>query len=98
MKIVSREKIENCFEGDCAYKYMFDGIWTRDRIHALKALGQLLYYENYPRSMFQLICSDGSYIRGVEHTDECRVIYTSDEPDTVIKRFETRFVNLIDPY
>jgi hypothetical protein len=96
VKVIARDILENCFEGDFVVNYTFDTSWTKDTIYALKPLGQLKYYETFPRPMFQVTSSGGHFIKGVQGTCECRVIYARDETDENSKNFEKRFEELID--
>lgn len=92
MKVILKEELENCFDGDFVIKFSFDTQWIKETIQSLKALGQLTYYESFPKPMFQLECPDGSFIKGVQGTNECRVIYARDltSEDRIVfnKRFE----------
>lgn len=94
MRIISANKAENCIDGDFVYKYKFDCAWTKESIQELKVLGQLKYYGSFPKPMFQLILSDGTSVKGVQGTDECRVIYNRDDFDETKKRLENRFEDI----
>ena len=98
MKIIAREKIENCFEGDYVAKYIFDCQWTKENIHALRELGHFRYYGSFPKPMFQIICFDGSIIKGVQGTCECRVIHARAGPDEADRRPEDRFEDIIKSF
>ena len=86
--------MENCFEGDFVFKYVFDTAWTKEAIKNMEALGELRYYESFPRPMFQVKCSDGTIIKGVQGTGECRVIFPRNAPAAVKakKCFEEAFI------
>jgi hypothetical protein len=98
MKVVAAEKMENCFDGDFVYKYIFDSQWTREAIMALDALGRLRFYEDFPKPMFQLACPDDIFIKGVQGTFECRVIYARDGTRVKKSEFEARFTGVIHSF
>jgi len=91
MKIVSGQKLENCFDGDFVFGYVFNTKWTKDEVMALKAHGQLRYYDSFPRPMFSVRFPDGTIMKGVEGTPDCRLIFNRDEPETAKKLFEEIF-------
>ena len=88
MRITGSVKQDNCLASGFVYKYFFDEEWTRDAIQSMAALGDLRYYADFPRPMFQVNCSDGTVVKGVQNTNECRVIFSRDGPDAAVKRFE----------
>ena len=98
MKITHKDKLANCFDGDFVVQYTFDSPWTKDAILSLKALGQLTYYDSFPKPMFQLACADGIFVKGVQGTSECKVIYNRDDPEEAKERFEERFEDSIIPF
>jgi hypothetical protein len=87
--------MENCIDGDFVYQYDFDSRWTKDSIQALRELGQLKYYASFPKPMFQLICTDGTFVKGVQGLNECRVIYSKNVPDEAKRQFEKRLDDTI---
>ncbi|MCL1851433.1 MAG: hypothetical protein FWF88_00155 [Peptococcaceae bacterium] len=91
MKIVDIKKVENCFDGDFVFKYLFDAGWTHSEIIHMEMLGDLRYYQSFPRPMFQVTCSDGTVIKGVENDPECRIIFPRENPTSARKNFEARF-------
>jgi len=97
VKIIAREKTENCFKGNFEFKYVFDTLWTKNTIHALEIFGQLKYYESFPRPMFQLTCTCGSFIKGIQDTNECRIIYNRDKLE-LMKRFEKQLEEIINSF
>ena len=94
MKIIECEKMENCFEDEFVFKYLFDASWTEEIIQTMQALGTLRYYKSFPRPMFQVTCSDGTIIKGVERDTECRVIFPRAGSAAARKNFETRFSDI----
>ena len=98
MKMINREIIDNCFEGEFVIKYIFDSTWTRDKIKALDMMGRLKYYESFPKPMFQLTCSDGIIIKGVQGTNECRIIYAYDRQGEAKTNFEKRLEEIINSF
>ena len=98
MKMIAKDKMENCFEGDFMVKYTFDTPWTKDIIRSLETLGKLKYYESFPRPMFQLTCLDGIFVKGVQGAYECRVIYARGGYEGSEKLFEKRFEEIINSF
>jgi hypothetical protein len=98
MRIIAKDILENCLDGDFVIQYTFDVIWSKDAIQALGALGQLKYYASFPKPMFQLTCPDGSFIKGVQGTSECRVIYARDMSEDDKMRLENSFTEAIKQY
>ena len=92
MKIIAEEKMDNCFESDFVFKYTFDTLWTKKAIKNIGELGQLHYYKSFPKPMFRVRCLDGTIIKGVQGTGECRVIYPRETPTKAKKHFEELFV------
>jgi len=90
MRIISGKKIENCFENEFIYKYTFDTVWTNETIERVKMLGHIKIYDSFPRPMFQVKCYDGTTIKGVRGTDECRVVFPRDGPSEAKNNFEKR--------
>ena len=95
MKIIAEEKMENCFESDFVFKYFIDTQWTKEAIEALDSLGHLRYYDSFPKPMFHIQCFDGTIMKGVQGTNECRVIFSRDGPDMAKKSFKQRFEEVL---
>ena len=91
MRITAKEKMENCFEHEFVFKYIFDTNWTKDTIKAMEALGKLRYYESFPRPMFHLTFFDYTIVKGLQDTEECRVTFPRIGTAEAQKRFETIF-------
>jgi hypothetical protein len=83
--------MENCFDGEFVFKYSFNAKWTREAIMDLETLGRLRYYDSFPRPMFNVMFSDGTTMKGVEGTEECRLIFARDKPEAAKKHFEEIF-------
>ena len=96
MKIIKRDNLENCFDSDFVVKYTFDSVWTKDAILGLKCLGQLKYYSSFPKPMFQLTCSGGIFVKGVQGLNECNIIYGRDDVEETNKLFEKHFEDSIN--
>ena len=92
MKIIAAEKDQNCFDGEFVFKYFIDTLWTKESIMYMNSLGQLKYYKSFPKPMFEVRCFDGTIIKGVEGTGECRVIFSRDEPTKAKENFEKIFI------
>jgi hypothetical protein len=86
MKLTGIEKMENCLSGEFVYKYFFDGEWKGDALKLIAALGTMKYYGDFPRPLFEIKCSDGTILKGVESAREFRVIFPreSGEPEREI--------------
>ena len=91
MKIVRAEKLEDCFDGSMVFGYAFDSAWTRNSIHALKPLGTLEYFADFPKPFFRLRGPGGLEIKGVEGEDTCRVIFPRSNTQEAKKSFEAHF-------
>ncbi|MDR3256034.1 MAG: hypothetical protein LBT31_10760 [Synergistaceae bacterium] len=89
MEITGREKIDNCIHGEFVFKYFFDAEWTKDIIGKMASLGELKYYGSFPVPMFRVRCPDGTVIKGVQSTNECRAIFPRSCADTAALKFET---------
>jgi len=96
--IVKCNKVENCFEGDFIINCIFDTAWTKGSIYALKALGQLRYYDSFPKPMFQLISGNGIIVKGVQGLGECKVIYNRKSTDGERVMFMKSFSETIHIY
>jgi len=95
MKIIECKKMENCFDGDFVFKYYFDTYWTKEYIKMMKAFGELRYYESFPKPMFQINCTDGTVIKGLQTEKECRIIFSRINPVSAQKSFETKFYEIM---
>ena len=95
MKIINKEKKENCFDGDFVTQVNFDEEWTEEMIFRLEELGNLKYYASFPRPMFQLATPCGSFIKGIKGTCDCRIIYSKNSTVETRERFEDRFAEII---
>ena len=91
MIILSGRKAENCLDGDFVFDYKLDSVWTKDLIKHLTVLGRLKYYETFPRPMFQLTCAGGTIIKGVQGSDECKIIFPRSSQPGDRKSFEETF-------
>ena len=92
MRVIDETNLETCFDGTSVVKYFFDAPWTDVDIRTLALLGELRYYESFPRPMFHVQCPDGSVIKGVLGKSECRVIFARGAPDEAKRRFGAHFV------
>lgn len=84
MRIVAIRKVEDCFDGSTIYAYGFECPWTREDILQLNGLGQLDFFEDFPRPFFRVLVEGGCQVKGVEGEDNCLAIY----PET--RKLETK--------
>jgi hypothetical protein len=91
VKIVSTEKVEDCFDGSSVYRYSFDEVWTRGSIQVMGELGDLDYFPDFPRPFFRLRARSGLQVKGVEGDDACRAIFPREERERVREEFESLF-------
>ena len=91
MRVIAQARLETCFDGTSVAKYFFDAPWTDADIRAFEMLGDLRYYESFPKPMFHVQCPDGTIIKGVLGNSECRVIFPRGDPDAAKRKFEEYF-------
>jgi hypothetical protein len=96
MKLIETEKQEHCVSGGFVFKYRFDGEWNKERISAMSHLGQLQYYGLFPRPLYQIRCSDGTLVKGVESVTEFRVVFPRKNPKEAEADFKKRLQGLIE--
>ena len=94
MKILYSGKAENCLDGDFVFDYRLDQAWTKDLIQSLTTMGRLKYYETFPKPMFQFTCTDGTIVKGVQGSDECKIIYPRSSRKSDRRSFEKTFENI----
>jgi len=82
MRLRARERLEDCFDGSRTYRYRFDRPWDRAAIEALRPLGRLDYFPDFPRPFFRLF-TRGLVVKGVEGQRSCRVILTGERQEIV---------------
>jgi hypothetical protein len=91
VRIAAKKKMENCFEHEFVFKYIFDAKWTKETIHAMGTFGKLRYYESFPTPMFHITFLDSTIIKGLLDADECRVTFPRIGTAEAKNRFETIF-------
>lgn len=91
MRIIEKEKTDNCFNESFEYRYRFDCVFTKDNIQMLSCLGDLRYYDTFPIPMFCVNNLHGQIIKGVEGSNECRIIYNRNTINTDMDIFERHF-------
>jgi len=74
MKILSREKIEDCFDGSAVYVYGLSEPWTEQSARRLGALGHFQYFADFPRPLFRLRTAAGLFVNGLAGASDCRVV------------------------
>jgi hypothetical protein len=91
MRVAAAKRIEDCFDGSRVMRYFFDETWTRANILRLAALGDLEYFDEFPRTIFRVGTADGAEIKGVEGEADCQVIYPKTDRDQIQARIEAFF-------
>lgn len=74
MNILSRKKIEDCFDGSAVYVYEVDEPWTKQTVLRFQPLGRFEYFADFPRPLFRLRSTRGLFVNGIEGSHTCRVI------------------------
>lgn len=75
MKLVSYEKIEDCFDGSGIFLFHFGEALKLKDIQILATVGKLEYFPDFPRPFFRIISLEGMQIKGVEGDETCRIIF-----------------------
>jgi len=88
MTLLSRQKLEDCFDGGAVFLYEFAEPWTDVRIRSLASLGKLDYHTDFPRPLFRLACPDGLFARGLADTRQCRVVLPGTGRNSAEQSFE----------
>jgi hypothetical protein len=88
MRIIDRKRIEDCFDGSRVMRYFFDEAWARDEILRLASLGELEYFEDFPRPLFRVSTPGGAEIKGVEGEADCQVVYPKAGREQIQARLE----------
>lgn len=91
MKITCREKIEDCFDGSSVFEFFFEECWRRESIIALRILGEVDYFPDFPRPFFRVKKKGGLQIKGVEGERSCRVIFPSKNKEEIWMNVEKVF-------
>lgn len=91
MRIVEVTKVEDCFDGSAVFRYCFDQPWSYQTIQALRVLGAVDYFPNFPRPFFRLRTGDGLQARGVEGERCCQVILPGKGRERAQAAFEENF-------
>ncbi len=79
MKLLRKERMENCLPSAPEYRYEFSEPWSAEAIRELGELGELDYYAHFPRPFFRVRLREGIVIRGVEGDAGCRVIFAGED-------------------
>ncbi|GHV41684.1 hypothetical protein AGMMS49546_18120 [Spirochaetia bacterium] len=90
MKLTGVEKVENCIAGDFVYRYFFDGPWKKKGIQIMAGTGNIKYYADFPRPLYEVRFSDGTILKGVESEREFRVIFKRGSGDLEREAFQKR--------
>ena len=93
MKITSRRKVEDCFDGSAVFSYEFSEPWTAVNVRCMASLGELAYYADFPRPLFRLRTRDGLFVSGVAGSVTCRVILPRTNRAAVHQKLEEAFTN-----
>jgi len=93
MKPVRKELLEGCLPSAPEYRYVLSEPWTAELIAALRRLGQLDYYADFPRPFFRLRMANGVQMKGIEGEPLCRVLFPG-EAAGKIEEFEAELACL----
>ncbi len=91
MTIVSKKKIETCFDGSQMYQYSLSGQWTEKTIRALSGLGKLEYFADFPRPFFRVRRKSGFQLKGVFGEATCVAIFPPQEFQYIQNLLENHF-------
>ena len=91
MRIISKSKVEDCFDGSSVYRYWFAERWTRASIQELRALGELEYFADFPKPFFRVCSKNGMQFKGVEGESSCQVVYPRQDKEAICRGFEDHF-------
>ncbi len=94
MTIKDVKLVEDCFDGSSILRYWFDAAWTAQSIQALRPLGELEYFGDFPRPLFRLQTPDGAQIKGIEGDDNCQVVYPREGRSAIQERIEAQFTEI----
>lgn len=96
MQIIETTVMEDCLKGTLTLLYQFDVAWTKDDIIKLCSLGQLDYFDDFPRPFFRFKSPEDVQIKGVEGDFTCRIIYPAGERDKIHAEFQSKLLTLLD--
>jgi hypothetical protein len=88
MNLKEVKTIENCFDGDGVYDFIFDLPWTKRSIEKLQILGKLDYYPDFPRPFFRIRDYKGAQLKGLEGECSCRVILPYTDRNIIKQQLE----------
>lgn len=91
MNIVSRRKVEDCFDGTSVFVYEMSEPWSPANVRVLKSLGTFEYHARFPRPLFRLRTNDGLFVSGIAGTAICRVTFPRTNRETAQQHFEKVF-------
>ena len=91
MKIISRLKVEDCFDGSAVFNYEMSEPWTAENVRCLALLGELEYFADFPRPLFRLRTRDGLFLNGVAGAVTCRVVLPRTNRDAAQRKLEEVF-------
>ena len=91
MHIVEIMKLEDCFDGSAVCRYRFEAVWTREEILALRSVGEVQYFPDFPRPYFRMSSAQGLIVQGVEGELSCRVTLPRRDREQIRRRWEAFF-------
>ncbi len=94
MRVLGKERIENCLPSAPEYRYRFTRPWSAAEIERLRRLGQVDYYADFPRPFFRLRLPDGTQMKGVQGDCCCRVIFGPGEEARRLTEFDGLLMGL----
>lgn len=88
MKLLSKNRIENCLPTAPEYRYVFSEPWRAGQILRLRRLGELDYYPDFPRPFFRLRLPGGAQMKGVEGDSCCRIVFSGGDETQSMNEFD----------
>ncbi len=88
MKLLEKERLENCLPSAPEYRCRFSQPWSAAAIERLRGLGQLEYYPDFPRPFFRVLLRGGLQMKGVQGDCCCRLILRPGEEARQLDEFD----------
>ncbi|HUI80430.1 MAG TPA: hypothetical protein VLY24_21040 [Bryobacteraceae bacterium] len=88
MRLISVEHLEDCFDGSAVFRYQTDEPWTTERICALRQIGTLDYFPDFPRPFYRARTPQGLEIKGLQGERVCRVVLPKAGRELLRQRWE----------
>ena len=96
MQLIESTVMEDCLKGTLTLLYVFDIPWSKKEILKLRMLGQLDYFDDFPRPFFRFKSSENVQMKGIEGEISCRIIYPAEDRHRIHTTFENILLKLLD--